>query len=105
MGRQARAGQLLLDHAQQGYRARGLQVVGIAGDNASATRAFLRDHPVSYPILIDDPDRGEDLSLIFGDHRAVLPYSVLIGRDGRILAEHAGSFSEDALHAWLAPHL
>jgi len=36
----------------------------------------------------------------------VLPYSVLIGRDGRILAQRVGDFDDaEALHAWLAPYL
>jgi thiol-disulfide isomerase/thioredoxin len=95
----------LLEHAQQTYGERGLQVVGIASDDPQATRAFLRDHPVSYPILIDDPDRDEDLSLIFGDTHNVLPYSVLIGRDGRVLAQRDGNFTQASLDVWLKPHL
>ena len=31
---------------------------------------------------------------MFGNDRGVLPYTVLIGRDGRILARRAGNFSE-----------
>jgi hypothetical protein len=30
---------------------------------------------------------------------------VLIGRDGRLLAQRAGYFSEDSLGDWLEPHL
>lgn len=94
----------LLDAYQQRNAARGLQVVGIASDGAEPTREFLAGHPVRYPILIDDPERG-DLSRDLGNRHGVLPYSVLIGRDGRILARHAGSFSEDSLERWVAPHL
>lgn len=97
----------LLDRTQQRLAARGLQVVGIAADGADATRAFLREHPVSYPVLIDDPAsaRAGDSSNAFGNGRDVLPYSVLIGRDGRILAQHYGNFSDTSLEAWLQPHL
>ncbi|MGN6519243.1 MAG: TlpA family protein disulfide reductase [Dokdonella sp.] len=99
----------LLDRTQQRLAGRGLQVVGIAADGAEATRAFLREHPVAYPILVDDPEtapaRGGDSSRAFGNERDVLPYSVLIGRDGRILAQRYGNFTETSLEAWLQPHL
>ena len=77
----------------------------LAVDDAAATRDFLKDSPVGYPILVDDPQTGGDLSKMYGNNRSVLPYTVLIGRDGRILAQHFGSFSETALEDWLRPHL
>jgi peroxiredoxin len=98
----------LLDHVQARLAARGLQVIGIAADATAPTHAFLRQHPVRYPILVDDPENvrnGRDVSVIYGNDRNVLPYSVLIGRDGRILAQRFGNFSEDSLEQWLAPHL
>lgn len=98
----------LLDRMQQRHAGAGLQIVGIAADGAQATRDFLGRHPVAYPILVDDPDQaanGRDSAAIYGNDRGVLPYSVLIGRDGRILAQHYGNFSETSLEAWLQPHL
>ena len=98
----------LLDRAQARLGARGVQVVGIAADAIASTRAFLRQHPVRYPILVDDPENtrnGRDVSVIYGSDRNVLPYSVLIGCDGRIVAQRFGNFSEDSLEQWLAPHL
>ena len=94
----------LLDRYQQRHAARGLQVVGIASDGAEPTREFLAERPVQYPILVDDPELG-DLSRELGNRHGVLPYSVLVGRDGRILARHAGNFSEESLERWVAPHL
>jgi hypothetical protein len=35
----------------------------------------------------------------------VLPYSVLIGRDGKLLAQRAGNFSQSSLARWLEPYL
>lgn len=95
----------LLERSQQRLGARGVQVIGIAADSADATKAFITRHPVHYPILVDDPESGRDLSLAFGNTRSVLPYSVLVGRDGRILAQRFGNFSEKSLEAWLAPYL
>lgn len=94
----------LLDETGAHLAGDGLAVVGVAIDNADAVGDFLKEHPVRYPILIggnDDPDP----SLTFGDTRSVLPYSVLIGRDGRILARRAGSFNAQTLSAWLKPYV
>ncbi|MEO8461018.1 MAG: TlpA disulfide reductase family protein [Dokdonella sp.] len=95
----------LLDRARKRHAGQGLEVIGIAADNTADAAGFLREHPVSYPILVDSPQAGPDVSQRFGNSRSVLPYTVLIGRDGRVLAQRFGNFSEDALERWLAPHL
>lgn len=94
----------LLDHSGTVLADKGLQVVGIAIDDVDAVRGFLKDSPVRYPILVDAAN-GVDSSVIFGDTRRVLPFSVLIGRDGRVVDQRAGSFSQASLTAWLQPHL
>lgn len=99
-----RAEMPLLERTGTVLAEKGLQVIGVAIDDADAVRAYLKDNPVRYPILIDSSN-GVDPSLIFGDTRSVLPYSVLIGRDGRIVAQRMGSFTQATLTAWLAPHL
>jgi len=94
----------LLQRTGQVLAEKGLQVVGVAIDDGDAVRTYLKDNPVDYPVLIDESN-GTDPSLIFGDTRGVLPYSVLIGRDGRILDRRMGSFNQASLTAWLEPHL
>jgi thiol-disulfide isomerase/thioredoxin len=95
----------LLDRSQQRYASKGLQVIGIAADTDAATQAFLKESPVAYQILVDDPQDGGDLSLDYGNTRSVLPYTVLIGREGRVVAQHFGEFSETGLERWLGPYL
>jgi thiol-disulfide isomerase/thioredoxin len=95
----------LLDRTQKRLADKGLQIVGVAYDDLAATKDFLAHTPVHYPILIDDPARGEDVSSALGNNNNVLPYTVLIGSDGRVLARRAGKFSESTLDAWLSPHL
>src|ERR1700761_9564101 len=70
--------------------ANGLEVVGVAVDDADAVRNYLQKYPVAYPILLGDDEANPEL--IFGDRRSVLPYSVLIGKDGTLLAQREGSF-------------
>ena len=93
----------LLDATYEKLSDKGLLVVGVAIDDPDAVRDFLKDYPIRYPILLTGED--EDASLRYGDTKSVLPYSVLIGRDGRLLAQRAGYFSEDSLGEWLEPHL
>ncbi len=71
--------------------ARGVQVVGIALDEPGAVRDFLTRVPVDYPILIDAPGPA-DAGVRLGNLKGVLPYSVLIGADGRLLARRIGPF-------------
>lgn len=78
-------------------------VVGIAEDDHEAARAFLQQHPVGYPVLLGGQGL-EGSSMQLGNSRNVLPYTVLVGRDGRLLGRHAGLLSRDLLDAWLAEH-
>ena len=96
----------LLDKTQQRLAGKGLQIIGVASDDRASTERFLKRVPVHYPILIDDPEtESQDLAALLGNDRSVLPYTVLLGRDGRILARRAGQFDDATLDAWLSPHL
>lgn len=94
----------VLDRFAQMQASQGVRVIGIALDEAPNVRQFLTQHPVSYPVLLDTPSR-QDSSVRYGNVRGVLPYSVLIGADGRILAQKWGAFEPDALEDWVNQHL
>lgn len=79
----------------------GVQVVGIALDEPAAVRAFLLRVPVDYPILIDAPGPA-DAGVRLGNLKGVLPYSVLIGADGRLLARRVGPFVAGELEDFTA---
>jgi len=95
----------ILDRLHARHATRGLVVVGVASEEAPPALAFLAANPVAYPILVNPPDAGIDVALRFGNTRSVLPYTVLIGRDGRVLATRVGNFDEAGLERWIAPHL
>lgn len=86
--------------AQKNFGENAPIVVGIAMDDAEHVRAFLDAHPVNYPILLGQL-HPPSTSLRFGDERELLPYSVLVGADGRILATHAGPLDAAQLKQWL----
>lgn len=90
-----------LDRFARSQGPNGVQVVGIALDEADAVRAFLGRVPVAYPILLDAPGPA-DSSVRLGNVRGVLPYSVLIGVDGRILKQKLGPFARGEIDGWAA---
>jgi thiol-disulfide isomerase/thioredoxin len=82
--------------------ANGVQVVGIALDDRAAVVDFLKAHPVAYPILLDTPGPA-DASARLGDRAGVLPYSVLVAADGRVLKQRLGPFATGEIDAWARP--
>lgn len=77
-----------------------VQVIGVALDQPQAVREYLQHTKVGYPILIGinaDPEP----TLRFGDTIGALPYSVLIGADGRIERTKLGPFDAAELRDWL----
>ncbi|MEO8160179.1 MAG: TlpA disulfide reductase family protein [Arenimonas sp.] len=78
----------------------GPAVVGIALDEAANTEAFLAETPLDFPILIEAPG-PDDSSMALGDSKGLLPYSVLVGADGRLLASRVGPFKDETdLREW-----
>jgi hypothetical protein len=80
----------------------GVQVVGIALDDADAVRAFLRRIPVDYPILLDAPGPA-DAGVRLGNPRGVLPYSILVSAEGRLLKQRIGPFVHGEIDGWAVP--
>lgn len=89
----------LLDGFARGQAPNGIEVVGIALDDAEAVRAFLGRTPVGYPVLLDTPGTA-DAGVRLGNPRGVLPYSVLVARDGRILRQWVGPLEAADLDDW-----
>ena len=79
--------------------ANGVQVVGIALDDPADVRAFVRRTGVGYPILVDAPGPA-DAGVRLGNPKGVLPYSILISADGRLLKQRIGPFEEGEIAGW-----
>ena len=80
--------------------ANGTQVVGIALDDAASARSMLERLDITYSNLIDAPGPS-DASVRLGNPAGVLPYSVLVSADGRVLKTKIGPFEDKAdIAAW-----
>lgn len=86
----------------RGQGGRSVQVVGIALDEPAAVRAFLQAHAIGYPSLVDTPGPA-DAGVRLGNPAGVLPYSVLVAPDGRLLKTRIGPFNDAAdIARWVA---
>ena len=87
--------------AQQGSN--GVHVVGIALDDPNDARSLLAQLQITYPNLVDTPGPA-DAGVRLGNPAGVLPYSVLVAADGRVLKTHIGPFANQAAIAnWVQP--
>lgn len=91
----------LLGSFAKAQGANGAIVVGLAQDDPSSVRAYLRLTPANYPILLDDPQGHAALRL--GNRLGSLPYTVLLDANGRLLKRQYGPFANAAaLTAWVS---
>ena len=88
---------------QAEYGAQGVQFLGIALDSKENVRSFVVEHAVNYPSLYGQRESIE-LSKRYGNAVGALPYTVVVARDGKVLATHHGLFEEAAVRALIEEH-
>lgn len=91
----------MLDSLQRRYDGQGLQVVGVALDRPAAVRGFVKNLGIGYPILVDDAT-GVDIARRYGNERGVLPFTVLIRRDGTVSRIFYGKLERKTLESALS---
>ena len=83
--------------------ANGVQVVGIALDDAASVQAMLQRLAITYPNLIDAPGPA-DAGVRLGNPAGVLPYSILVSTEGRVLKMKIGPFeNRQDIERWIQP--
>jgi len=70
-----------------------VMVIGIALDEAAEVKDYLKQNPLKYPQFLEIADKN-DSSTQFGNHDGIIPFSVLIGPDGRLLKQKSGDFTD-----------
>ena len=91
-----------LSRLQEQYQGLGLVVLGISTDELDKIREFVKENPVSYPLLsgeIDAMNVGQSL----GNDKGVLPYTVIIKPDGNIAKTYFGLVNQTQLKEILLP--
>ena len=82
----------LLSVAQEKYAPNGIQVVGIAIDNAANVGEFAKSVKITYPVLLAGPP-AIDLMRRLGNASGGLPFTVLLDRHGRLGDRKLGAFT------------
>jgi peroxiredoxin len=90
---------------RQTYAERGLQIIGVGMDERRKVRNFVRTLGIDYPILLADAKHGRALLGQWGDPRQVLPFSVVIARDGHIHLMQTGILDEESFTEYVLPLL
>jgi thiol-disulfide isomerase/thioredoxin len=90
--------------AQAKHAANGVQIVGIAVDSASKSREAATELRIDYPVLIAGFEIV-DLMRRLGNRAGGLPYTLILDRQGQLVATHLGVLTEAELDRVLAPLL
>lgn len=85
-----------LSRLQEQYQDRGLVVLGISTDELDKIREFVKENPVSYPLLSGEID-AMNVGLSLGNDKGVLPYTVIIKPDGNIAKTYFGRVNQALL--------
>jgi thiol-disulfide isomerase/thioredoxin len=88
-----------LDRFAQAYAGQGWQVLGLAIDNQRAVQEFLLRVPVKFHIGLAGL-AGSELGRALGNERGLLPYTLLLSRDGAIVQRKFGPTDFNELSAW-----
>lgn len=86
---------------QSRWQDRGVQFVGLAQDEPAKVAAFGRELGINYPLWLGEAE-VMDLSRRLGNRQGVLPHTVLLDAQGRVIESHIGIFVESILDSRLA---
>lgn len=86
---------------QSRWKDRGVQFVGLAQDDPAKVAAFARELAVNYPLWMGEAEVMA-LSRRLGNRLGVLPHTVLLDGQGRVIESRIGVFEEAVLESRLA---
>jgi len=90
----------LLVKLQEKYGPRGFQLVGVAIDQPEKVRPYAAEMGMNFPILIGGAEAIE-LTRTLGNRAGVLPFTVVLDRQGRIVDRTIGIVKEARLEPQL----
>ncbi|MFM9915948.1 MAG: TlpA family protein disulfide reductase [Rhizobacter sp.] len=89
----------LIDGFHQAQQSTGWRVLGLAVDSPTPVREFLGKRPVGFPIGLAGLG-GTELSRTLGNPNGSLPFTVIVGRGGRVMDRKLGAIHPEDLTRW-----
>ena len=89
----------LLDFFYQENKNKNVQIVGLAVDQPSAVRTWLKTRPLNFPVGMAGLG-GTELSKSLGNVSGSLPFSVVFGPSGQLLHRKIGKVLPEELVLW-----
>jgi thiol-disulfide isomerase/thioredoxin len=89
---------------QAKYGAQGLQIIGIGMDDETKLRNVQRSLEINYPVLLANSP-GNPLMARYGNRSGVVPYSVLISRQGEVVYTYTGLINNEIFAEQVIPRL
>jgi thiol-disulfide isomerase/thioredoxin len=89
-----------LQRVHDAYANRGVTVIGVGIDGGDRIRAFRDRLKLGFPLLVAGVG-GSDLGRALGNDTGVLPYTVVLSAQGRIVQRRVGALDAALLRRWL----
>ncbi|MBQ0130671.1 MAG: TlpA family protein disulfide reductase [Comamonas sp.] len=86
--------------AQIAAGAQGIQVLGLAVDQAPAVQKWLARQPLSFPVALTGAG-GVTLTRSLGNINGGLPFTLLLDQQGRVRQRKIGELSQQELQQWV----
>lgn len=90
----------LIDRFYSENKAKNWQVLGLAVDQPSAVRSWLKQKPLRFPVAMAGFG-GTELSKSLGNLSGALPFTVVFGASGQVLHRKTGQVSPADLAQWV----
>lgn len=90
---------------QKRYANKKFQIIGVGLDEVHKLRNYVRTVGINYPILHADPELQYSLLKQWGNSFGVLPFTVIIGKEGRLIFMQQGVFRQETFNRIVKPLL
>lgn len=88
----------------RGAKSAGFQIIGVAIDSPEKAQPMLDSMGITYPILYAE-QTGMEIMELSGNPAGLMPYSLLLDKNGKVLEQVLGKIDERQIADWLRESL
>jgi thiol-disulfide isomerase/thioredoxin len=89
----------LIDDFFHQNASKGISVIGLAVDQPTRVKRFVKEFSLSYPIALAGLN-GTEFSKMLGNESTALPFTIVFDKDGRVFQRKLGRLSADEIKGW-----